>query len=151
VIDAQSLPVLQELVRRESRSLLQYIHDSFPWTPENEQPALAQLRQFAEEERESAAALGRWLARNRQMVPNLGAYPSGFTTINYASLDYVLPKVAKHEREGLARLDQDLTAIKDAAARALVAALIDKKREHLSAVEKLAAAHPEPSVIRRGA
>ncbi len=151
MIDAQSLPVLQEMVRRESRSLLQYIHDSYPWTPADEQSALAQLRQFAEEERESAGALGRWLARNRQMVPNLGAYPSGFTTINYASLDYVLPRVAKHERDGLARLEQDLAAIKDADARALVAALIEKKRQHLAAVEALAAAHPEPSVIRRGA
>jgi hypothetical protein len=151
VIDPQSLAVLQEIVQRESRSLLQYIHDSFPWTSAGEESALIQLRQFAEEERESAAKLGRWLARNRQMVPNLGAYPAGFTTINYVSLDYILPKVAADERKGLARLEQDLAAIGHADARVLVADLIDKKRQHLQTVEELAAAHPEPPMIRRGA
>jgi len=151
VIDVQSLALLQGIVRRESRSLLQYIHDSFPWTSAGEESALTQIRQCAEEERESAAVLVRWLARRRQIVPTLGPYPSGFTTINYASLDYILPKLAAEEREGLANLEKDLALITDADARALVSALIDKKRQHLKIVEELAAAHPEPSMIRRGA
>ena len=142
MIDSQLVSILQDIVRRENRSLLQYIHDSFPWTPADEQPMLAQLRQFAEEEREAAAKLGRWLARIRIIVPNLGAYPAAFTTINYVSLDHVLPKVATDEREGLAMLEQDLAAIHDQDARSLVAALVDMKRQHLKSVEELAAAHP---------
>jgi rubrerythrin len=151
VIDAQSLPVLQDIVRRESRSLLQYIHDSFPWTSAGEESVLARIRQCAEEERDSAAVLVRWLARRRQIVPTLGPYPAGFTTINYASLDHILPKLATEEREGLAKLKEDLAVIADADARELVSALIEKKRQHLKTVEELAAAHPEPSVNRRGA
>jgi rubrerythrin len=151
VIDAQSLPVLQDIVRRESRSLLQYIHDSFPWTSAGEESALAQVRQCAEEERESAAGLVRWLARRRQIVPNLGSYPAGFTTINYASLDFILPKLAAEERKGLAKLTEDLALIADSDAHALVSALIEKKRQHLKTLEELIAAHPEPPMIRRGA
>jgi hypothetical protein len=144
VSDSQSFSVLQGIVRRESRTLLQYIRDSFPWTPASEESVLVRLRQLADEQREETAKMGRWLARHRQIGPNLGSYPAGFTSINYAALDYVIPKVIADERAGLLRLEQDLASITDADARAHVAELIEKKRQHLKTIEELVAAAVPP-------
>jgi hypothetical protein len=149
VIDAQTLAILQEIVRRESRSLLQYIHDAYPWTPSEERTALAQIRALAQQQQESAAALARWLALKRHFMPYLGSYSSSFTTINYVALDYVIPKIIADERQGLAHLDADLAVITDPEARALVAALAAKKRAHLKILEELAAARPATTVSSR--
>jgi rubrerythrin len=142
------LPVLQEIVRRESRSLLQYIHDSFPWTPNGERAELSRIRQFAEEQRKGAAELSRWLAKRRHNVPYLGSYPSGFTTINYVALHYVVPKLIADEKQGLAQLEQDLASVTDPEARAIVEKIAVSKRAHLQALEAFAA-HSEPVVNNR--
>jgi hypothetical protein len=140
VSDSRSFSILQGIVRRESRTLLQYIRDSFPWTPASDESALIQLRQLADEQREETAKLGRWLSRNRQIVPNLGSFPAAFTTINYASLDYVIPKVIADERADLLHMEQDLASITDADARTIAAELVEKKRQHLKAIEELVVA-----------
>jgi hypothetical protein len=149
VIEAQELAIFQEIVRRESRSLLQYIHDSYPWTPSGERTALDQIRKLATEQQENAAALGKWLARNRHFMPYLGSYPSAFTTINFVSLDYIIPKLIDDERLGLAHLDADLAVITNSGARPLVEAIAAKKREHLQVLEALAAAIPKTTVSSR--
>jgi hypothetical protein len=149
VIEAQVLAILQEIVRRESRSLLQYIHDSYPWTPSGERTALDHIRALAKEQRESAAALAQWLARNRHFMPYLGSYPSGFTTINFVALDYIIPKLVADERQGLAHIDADLGVITDPGARPLVEALAAKKRAHIKILEELAAAIPATTVSNR--
>jgi hypothetical protein len=149
VIDAQMLAKLQEIIRRESRSLLQYVHDSYPWTSNGERSALEQIRAMAKEQQESAAALGRWLARNRHFMPFLGSYPASFTTINFVALQHIVPKLIADERQGLAHLDADLAVITDASIRPLVEAIAAKKRAHLKALEELAASHPVPTVTTR--
>ena len=83
MIDARDADLLKEIVRRESRSLLQYVGDSFPWTTRQERETLPMLRSMIEEEREAAAALARFLASQRQTPPYLGAFPQSFTTINF--------------------------------------------------------------------
>ena len=149
MIEAPLLSILQEIVRRESRSLLQYIHDSYPWTPSAERTALTQIRDLAKQQQESAADLARWLERKRHFMPYLGSYPSAFTTINYVSLDYVIPKVIADERIGLAHLNADLAVLCDTEAHALVEAIASKKRAHLKILEELAAAHPVKTVSSR--
>src|SRR4051812_9824155 len=89
--DFQTLAFLQEVVRRESRSLLQYLRDAYPYAPGAEQAALSQLRQIADEEREATANLGSYLERRRHTVPYLGSFPASFTTMNFVSVDYLFP------------------------------------------------------------
>ena len=51
MIDARALALLQDVLRRESRSLLQYVREAFPWTTPEERELLAKLRQLTDEER----------------------------------------------------------------------------------------------------
>jgi hypothetical protein len=135
--------LLQQIVRRESRSLLQYVTESFPWTTPEEREALPEFQRLAAEERDGAAALGRYLANCRQLVPYLGAFPMEFTSINYVSLEHLFPLLAEHAKQSLDRLDRDLMDIQDVEARCLVQNIVDTKRRHLQTLEALAAAYPE--------
>ena len=58
MIDPNSQAGLEEIVRRESRSLLSYVGDSFPWTTAQGGPALARLQEAVRGSKEAVADLG---------------------------------------------------------------------------------------------
>lgn len=136
--------VLAEIIRREGRSLLQYISEAFPWTTANEQNALNQLQMLIAEERDAVAGLSNFLAKRRIAPPYLGAYPMTFTNINYASLEYILPRLVTYQRQAVARLEQDLRQIVDPAAREQVEKILAMKRDHLLKLEELARSVTKP-------
>ena len=61
-MNGADLSLLENLVRRESRSLLQYASDSFPWITAEEQEPLAQLQTMVSEEAQAAAGVAQFLA-----------------------------------------------------------------------------------------
>src|SRR5205807_2321530 len=96
--------LLQDMVRKEGRSLLQYVSESFPWTTHKNHQALPVLFEMAKEEEQGAAAIVRLLVANRVRPPYLGAYPMSYTTINYMSLDFLLPHLIDFENRRIAEL-----------------------------------------------
>src|SRR5690242_19805271 len=117
MIDAPTYTLLQGLMRREGRSLLQYVREAFPWTNAEEGDALARLRTIIEEEDRSLAALGRFLTRNHRTLPYLGSFPMDFTTLNFVSLDHLLPQLVDSQRRAIADLERDLNNLGDPEAR----------------------------------
>jgi hypothetical protein len=144
LIDAQSAAVLQEIVRRESLSLLSYVGDAFPWTTARGVPALTCLQQLVHAHRDAVADLGRFLTRKRTPVGYIGSYPTSFTTINFVSLDYLLPRLTADERRGITQLERDLGVLTDAEAHDQVVRLLQVKRHHLQALELLATEYGKP-------
>jgi hypothetical protein len=141
VIDALTRIVLENAVRREGRSLLQYVSESFPWTTTEEQQALAQLQELVRQQRDATAALAQYLAKQEHSVPYLGSFPMSFTNINFVSLDHTLPLLLEAERQGLAYLERDLAKVQDPAARDHLLKIADMKRQHCVALKALAAHH----------
>jgi hypothetical protein len=146
VIDAATQTLLQGVLRRESLALLQYIRGAFPWTGAEEQDAWGKLRQVVDEDGQAIAELGQFLVGHRVPLPYIGQFPVDFTSINFVSLDWVLPRLAEEQRREVAALEADLARATDAEARAELQRLLDVKRRHLPVLEGLAAAHPEPAV-----
>jgi rubrerythrin len=142
-MDDKTLSLLQHVLRAESRSLVQYVSESFPWITTGEQEALIQFQQLVEEERQATASIAQFLARHRRPLPYFGAYPMSFTTINFVSLEHLLPLLADHEQRALADRERALAGVTDPEARALLQNLVDMKRRHLQTLQALAAAHPE--------
>jgi hypothetical protein len=138
LIDRDTYRYLQDVIRREGRSFLQYAGESFPWSTPEEQSKAVQLKQLVCEERDGAAALSRYLVKHRLTPPYLGAYPSYFTSYNYLSLDGLLPLLVEHQKRGLAGLEADLTAVNDADTHKQVEAIVAMKKRHLQALEALA-------------
>ncbi|MCI0462971.1 MAG: hypothetical protein L0Z62_38990 [Gemmataceae bacterium] len=137
MIDAQTYNRLQDLIRREGRSLLQYAVESFPWTNSSSVDVNARLQEMAAAETEATAALNRLLLRHRLTPPWLGPYPMPFTSYNFLALERLLPLLIEHQRTGVARVEADLKQITDSAARAAVQHLLEVIRRNLSELEAL--------------
>ena len=146
MIDAQAQSLLQEILRRESRSVLMYVEEAYPWTTLEQTKTLTALQQLIADEREAIACLGRFLVRQHVELPFLPSYPAHFTTINFLALDYILPRLREHERDSVNELERDWKALKDPQARAEVEKLLTLKRSHLTQLEQLAAPQPQASM-----
>jgi hypothetical protein len=143
VIDSHSQTLLQEILRRESRSVLMYVAEAYPWTSTVETKTLTDLQQLIAAEREAITQLGRFLVRQRVPLPFLHSFPSHFTTINFLALDFILPRLIENEKHSIADLERDLAAITDPTARKELEKLLTLKRQHLPRMEQLAASHPQ--------
>jgi hypothetical protein len=144
VNDAHNHAVLTEVVRRESRSLLQYVGDSYPWSTAKQHGILAQIQQFVEEESQAIGTIRRLLERRRVPTPYVGSYPTTFTSTNFVSLTYLLPKLAADEKKGISALEQSLPLLEDTETREAVAGLLECKRKHLEALEGMIASQQKP-------
>ncbi|MBI3407044.1 MAG: hypothetical protein HY040_01645 [Planctomycetes bacterium] len=138
-MDARTQTILQDLVRKEGRSLLQYVGESFPWTTAKNHDALPVLFQMVKEEQDGAAAIVRLLMKRKVRPPYLGAYPMSYTTINYISLDHLLPYLVDFEKRRIAELERELPLLDDVEARATVLSLLDTKRRHLQNLSEIQA------------
>lgn len=146
MIDPHTQTLLQDILRRESRSVLTYVAEAYPWTSSTGTKTLTALQNLIAAEREAVACLGRFLVRQRIPLPFLPSYPSHFTTINFLALDFILPRLIEYERQSITELESDLAALKCAAARAEVEKLLALKRKHLPQLEELACEQPQASV-----
>lgn len=146
MIDPHSQTLLQDILRRESRSALIYVAEAYPWTSSTQTKALNALQHLIAEEQEAIVCLGRFLVRQRIPLPYLPSYPSHFTTINFLSLDFILPRLIEDERQSIADLEKAVAALKSPSARAVVEKLLDLKRKHLPQLEELTSAQPQASV-----
>jgi rubrerythrin len=146
VNERQTEHLLQTIVRREGRCLLQYVGEAFPWTTVADEQELARFQQLVREHSEALAAIVRFMLRQHLAPPHLGPFAMGFTTINFVSFDYLLPRLVHAEREGIGQLERDLAMLTDAGARGVVEKLLDLKRQHLKVLEEMATAHAEPAL-----
>ncbi len=137
MIPAPDAARLEAAIRREGRSLLQYVSAAYPWTQSAGDTTPDQVRTLTGEECDALAVLTKYLARQRHAVPHLGAFPMAFTSMNYVSLDYLLPRLTEEGRRAIAALERDRAALADAGAKAELDRLLDLKRRHLKALEAL--------------
>jgi hypothetical protein len=142
-MDAETCRTLQHAMLAESRSFLQYVSDAFPWTTPDELTALAKLQDLVAEEREGVQAIAEFLSRHKQPLPYLGSYPMSFTTMNFVSLEHLLPILIREERRAISERERELAGLKDAEAESLLRGIVAMKRRHLQFLQEMSAAHPE--------
>lgn len=147
MIDPHSQTLLQDILRRESRSVLIYVAEAYPWTNSMRTKSLTALQHLIADEREAVANLGRFLVRQRIPLPFLPSYPAHFTTLNFLALDFILPRLTEYERQSIAELERDLASVKSPVARIEVEKLLALKRKHLPQLEELACEQPQSSVV----
>lgn len=137
-MDSVTLALLQDVVRREGRSLLQYVSEAFPWTSPQERDALAKITTMVAEEQQGAAALIKLLFKKRANPPYLGAYPMTFTNLNYISLAHLLPLLIDYQKQHIDDLETYLSRVADHDAAVQVRHILDYKRRHLRMLEEMA-------------
>jgi hypothetical protein len=141
-MEGADLALLHRLVAMGSRSLLQYVCQAFPWSADRSGQAVAKIQEIAAEERDATARLTRHLQKKRVRLPPTMSFPSHFTTINFVSIDYLLPKlIAEHESE-VAELEGRLAVAQDEEVRDLAQHYLDRKRRDLQTLKDLKAKAP---------
>jgi hypothetical protein len=123
--------LLQELLRRESRSLLHYVSESYPWSKADTAQACDAVRALAQAQTEVVARVARWLAKQHVPVDFPGAYPMHFTTANFIALHYLLPRLIADEERCLAAAERTHRALTENEVKMLVQVLIELKKKHL--------------------
>lgn len=144
MIDAPTYAALQDVIRREGRSLLQYVSEAPPWTLREARAALARVRTLIEHEHQAVGALVRLLTRHHLRPPYVGSYPAAFTAINDVSLDHLVPLLVEEQRRAIADLERDLATVTDPEARTLLEKILTTKQNHLRELEGLA---PRPQAV----
>jgi hypothetical protein len=136
-MDAGSYTLLSRLIAMGSGSLLQYVRESFPWSADPAHTAVQAVVEIANEERDEVTRFVRMLQKKRLRLPPMGAYPSHFTTINFCSLDYLLPKLIVEHQKEIAEIEAKLHSAGDEDIRKLAAGYLDMKRRHLASLQGL--------------
>ena len=138
MLEANCQAILTDILKRESASLLSYTADAFPWTTAKAAPALDALRGLVANHAKAVDALGRFLVKQKVATPQLGAYPSYYTYLNFLSLKHLLPKLIASEQELIGQLEQDSPRLsKEAAGPAQ--ALLGAKQSGLAELERIQA------------
>ena len=132
MIDSTTLAILQGIFSRESRSLLIYIGDAYPWATVAEQDLAANLTRAVKEQQAAVSSLARFLLRQRVSPGPSLSYPSHFTSYNFVALDFLIGKLRHAEERGIIELKADLARISDPSARAEVEKLLAVKEKTLS-------------------
>jgi rubrerythrin len=138
-MDAGSLKLIHRLISMGSSSLLQYVSEAAPWSADGSHAALDRVVTMAHTERDEVTRLVRLLQKKHLPLAVTGSYPSHFTTMNFVTLDYLLPKlISEHEKER-AEFESQLHTLDDEEIRKLVQTHLDMKRGHLQTLKELAA------------
>ena len=144
--DPAGLALIEALVRRDGRSLLQYTDESYPWTTREAHEVLSRVRALAEEERDAVGRLVRFLTRHHKTPRSYGSYPSTYTTLNFVALEHLLPALHAEQQKAVADLETRIVYLPRDDARALLQEHLEMKRRHLEALAELAK-FSQPSVI----
>src|SRR5262249_30230458 len=81
--------------------------------------------------------LGGLMQKKHIPLPALGAFPTHFTSMNYVSLSFLIPRLIATERQTLTDLERDLPQVKDQQIHQVLGELLDSKRRHLAGFESL--------------
>jgi hypothetical protein len=139
-----SRAVVHAILRREGRSLMQYLREVPPWVSPTEQNAQARLHEAAQAEMNQLEAIGLMYQKHFHETAHMGGYPD-FTPFNDMALHYLLPQVIREQQDLLAGLERDRAAVQEADIGAAIDELITMKRRHVSELESL---HTVPHTFR---
>lgn len=121
---------MHALVRREARSLLQYMNESYPWADHQHQEALMSVLRMANHERHQIDRLIRWCIKAKLGNPSLGPYPQSFMSINFMSIEYLLPLLVEDQKKRIADLEWSYISTPHDS-HGLIRDLISAKKKHL--------------------
>jgi hypothetical protein len=132
--DQNQNAVLNRVVVRVYRSLMQYAMECWPWTtaaetPGAEPPAEKAVKEMAARQQNFVAQIVDVLT-NRGEIVDLDNFPD-FSEMHYVSLDYLLGKLADDEGKLISELEAAQKALQGDAASGLVTELLAAEKENL--------------------
>ncbi len=137
--EAVSSSQINSLLIQISRSLLQYVSEIWPWSAADAEGTRRTLDRLAADQRESAAALARFLD-DRGEVIDFGTYPTEYTSLHYVAVDFLLGQLVENQSAIVAACEAALRAVEgDADAAELLHNVTTAERNRLDELRRLSA------------
>lgn len=139
--DSNSSDVLNRVLARLYRSLMQYAVDCWPWsrttdTVGSESPEQQTIEKMTLRQQEFVARLVDLITRRGDVV-DFGSFPDN-SELHYVSIDYLLGKLIADEQDLVAGLQAALPTLQnDAEATALVSELLATETQNVSRLREL--------------
>lgn len=136
--------ILNRLLVRIYRGLLQYSVECWPWTDADESAEKRAVERMAAAQQ---AEVGRIvdLLNERGVAIDFGSYPDN-SELHYVSLDYLVAKLVEDEAEIVAELEASRGQFAhDPEGARLAGELLAAEKGHLSQLGDLANSHPVPA------
>src|SRR5262245_1772053 len=135
----KSNALLNDLLVRLFRSLLQYTIDCWPWTDETQSDEKRAIEELTAKQHEQVSRIAELLDRRGQTI-DYGTYPD-WTELNFVSLDYLLGKLVDDQTKLVAEVKRIRTALAgDPEAAEIAAQVLLSEERHLAKLKELAAA-----------
>jgi hypothetical protein len=131
---------MADILRRESRSYLQYVRESYPWAKGRDEQVREALLTIAMLEYAELQLLGRAMQKAHMSLPSLGGFPASFTTSNFIAVDFLIPRLIAAQKTGIGALEAGIAAVSDPDFQRRLHALVELKTKHLHELEALKAA-----------
>src|SRR5258707_2909167 len=134
--DENHSDLLNRLLVRAYRGLLQYAVDCWPWSAAAdangvEPPEQRAIEKMAARQRQFIARLVNLLSKRRAAV-DFGAYPD-YSELHYVSLDYLIGKLVADEQRLVAELEAAQKGLHDdPEAAQVVGGMLAAQQEHLT-------------------
>jgi hypothetical protein len=133
--------ILNDLLVRAYRSLLQYTGECWPWAGADDSVEQQAVCEMAAAQKECVARMVE-LLQSRDWAINFGNYPD-FSALHYVSLDFLLGRLVADEEDLLGLIESARDGVAgDPEGAELVSQLHDATKQHLTKLRELAAAHP---------
>ena len=116
--------VLNRLVINLGRSLLQYLAEASPWTPDEDDASLVKVNELIAAQQQVVDQIVELLTDRHHLV-EFGTYPTDYTDLQFLSLDFLLVQTLRNARsdaEMIAALRVSLTEDAEASELADLAA-----------------------------
>lgn len=139
--DSNSSDVLNGVLARLNRSLMQYAVDCWPWsratdTAALETPEQKSIEQMTLRQQQFVARLVELVMRRGDVV-DFGAFPDN-SELHYVALEYLLGKLSADEEELVGVLQSALSSLdSDVEARSLVAEILASEHENVARLGEL--------------
>jgi len=129
--------VLSEVLRRESRSYLQYVRESYPWAMGRDETKRESVLTIALEENAAMQEIARAMQKRHMPLPSLGGFPASFTTSNFIAVGFLVPKLIAAQKQGISALEASLASVQDVELKNRLHHFLEMKTKHLHDLEAL--------------
>lgn len=96
---------LNQLVVDLGRSLLQFVGETSPWSPNNADTARETVARLVGSQRQQVVRLTELLVERRYPV-EFGVYPAAFTDLHFLALKSLLPRIIASQDALVSELDE---------------------------------------------
>lgn len=132
--------LLNDLLVEIHRSLLQYMHEAWPWKHVGDEPVQRVIEEAARAQQDHARSLYQLISSHGE-TPDVGVYPADFTRLHFVSLDFLYPLIVAGQTRLVAQLQSTAKQLgSENQAKSIVEGILSAEQASLAKLQSVSPA-----------